>query len=149
MIEQRGRVIARAGAYVTVELGASTGCAVCDAGRGCGAGIFARLLSPRPTRLRLLNVIDAPVGMAVQVAIAESVYLKLLLRLYLLPLIAGLAGAMIGLNVGRQVAASDLLLDGMTLALAVLCCGLVLALNRHREVALADQLDIHLLAASA
>lgn len=142
-------MIARTGAYVTVELGASTGCSACDAGRGCGAGIFARLLSPRPTRIRLLNAIDAPLGMAVNVGIPEAVYLKLLLRLYLLPLIAGLVGATIGLNVGRQVVAGDLLQDGMTLALALLCSGLVLAFNRNREVALADRLNIQLLSASA
>lgn len=148
MIEQAGRVIAREGAYVSVELGATTGCAACDAGRGCGAGVFGRLLNPKPSRIRLLNAIDAPVGMTVLVGIPEAAYLKLLLRLYLLPLIAGLVGAAIGLNVSIQAGTDRLMQDVITLALAVLCGGLALAFIPARQGRLADHLGIELLPAS-
>ncbi|MEJ2385650.1 MAG: hypothetical protein P8Y54_14930 [Xanthomonadales bacterium] len=55
MIEQQGRVTGAAGSQVRVRLGGTSGCTTCDAGRGCGAGVFGRLLQRRPVELELLT----------------------------------------------------------------------------------------------
>jgi len=112
MIEQQGRVIAAEGVRIRVRLGGTSGCSACDAGRGCGAGVFGRLLRRRPVDLEFDNRVGAEPGQAVMVGLPESLFLALSLRLYLLPLLAGLAGAVaghwLGLRVGLDGAALDL-----------------------------------------
>ena len=93
MIEQQGRIVAIANGRASVRLGGMSGCPSCDAGKGCGAGVFGRLLKRNPVELELENGIDAADGQAVMVGISEGIYLRLITRLYLLPLLAGLAGA--------------------------------------------------------
>ena len=92
MIEQQGRVVDATGARVRVRLGGTTGCTACDAGRGCGAGVFGRLLRRRPVELEFDNHVGAEPGQAVMVGLPESLFLALTLRLYLLPLLAGVLG---------------------------------------------------------
>ena len=96
MIEQQGQVISVSGNLVSVRLGGNSGCVACDAGRGCGAGIFGRLLRRKPAVLDLDNAINARVGQPVVVGLPESVFLRLVFHLYMLPLLAGLAGAVLG-----------------------------------------------------
>ncbi len=96
MIEQQGRVITVRNGLAEVRLGGTTGCASCDAGRGCGAGVFGRLLKRKPVVLSLENTLDARQDQPVMVGIPESVFLRLVTRLYLYPLLAGIAGAAAG-----------------------------------------------------
>ena len=96
MIEQQGRVLSVSNGLAEVRLGGTTGCASCDAGRGCGAGIFGRLLKRKPVVLSIENTVDARKDQPVMVGIPESVFLRLVTRLYLFPLLAGIAGASAG-----------------------------------------------------
>lgn len=96
MIEQQGRIVSLQGARARVMLGASSGCPACDAGKGCGAGIFGRMMVRKPLMLELDNPLKFNAGQAVMVGIPESYFLSLLARLYLLPLMAGLLGAVLG-----------------------------------------------------
>ena len=131
MIEQQGRVVDATGARVRVRLGGTTGCTACDAGRGCGAGVFGRLLRRRPVELEFDNHVGAEPGQAVMVGLPESLFLALTLRLYLLPLLAGLAGAVLGHWLAQGAG-----LDGAALDLAAAAGGIVvaaLALRRNRR----------------
>lgn len=96
MLEQQGQVVATAAGRVSVRLGGRSGCAACDAGRGCGAGVFGRLLRRRPVILEFENHLDARPGQGVVVGVAEAWFLQLVARFYLLPLLAGLGGAAFG-----------------------------------------------------
>lgn len=96
MIEQQGRVIAVNGSKAQVRLGGTTGCASCDAGKGCGAGVFGRLLKRKPVMLDLENTLNAAPGQPVMVGLPESLFLRLVARFYLAPLLAGVAGAAFG-----------------------------------------------------
>jgi sigma-E factor negative regulatory protein RseC len=96
MIEQQGRVVAVRNGLADVRLGGTTGCSSCDAGRGCGAGVFGRLLKRRPVVLSLENTVDARQDQAVMVGIPEALFLNLVTRHYLYPLLAGIAGAAAG-----------------------------------------------------
>ena len=93
MIEQQGKIVAIHSGHARVLLGGMDGCSRCDSGKGCGAGLFGRMLRRKPVVLELENDIDAAAGQAVIVGIEENVYLRLVVRLYLLPLLVGLAGA--------------------------------------------------------
>lgn len=95
MIEQQGRVVRVSRTAAWVAVGGQSGCFACDAGRGCGAGIFGRLLRRKPLELAFDNPAGWPVGQAVTLGIPESVFLGLILRWYALPLVAGLVGAVI------------------------------------------------------
>jgi sigma-E factor negative regulatory protein RseC len=95
MIEQQGKVVDVVKDRACVRLGGATGCARCDSGRGCGAGVFGRLLKRKPVVLELENHVDAGPGQPVMVGIPENLFLRLVCKLYLYPLLGGLAGAVI------------------------------------------------------
>lgn len=145
MIEQQGRVVSVAGDRVRVRLGGTSGCTACDAGRGCGAGIFGRLLRRRPVELELDNTPGAAQGQAVMVGLAESLFLALTFRLYLLPLLAGLAGAVGGHWLGLRAG-----LDGGALDLAAAVGGIApvawaLRRNRGRRIEFSPDRAVKLL----
>jgi sigma-E factor negative regulatory protein RseC len=145
MIEQQGRVVDATGARVRVRLGGTTGCMACDAGRGCGAGVFGRLLRRRPVELEFDNHVGAEPGQAVMVGLPETLFLALTLRLYLLPLLAGLAGMVLGHWLAQRAG-----LDGATLDLAAAAGGigmaaLVLRRNRRRRMEFSPDRAVKLL----
>ena len=135
------------GDRIRVRIGASAGCSACDAGKGCGAGVLGRLLRRKDAVLSFDNDIGAAAGQAVVVGLPESVFLRLVLRLYLFPLLAALLGAVAG-----QILAAHLQFSELTTDLAVLSGGLlagVIAVRsfRARRVDFPDQLAVHLLRA--
>jgi sigma-E factor negative regulatory protein RseC len=147
LIEQQGKVIAVAEGQIRVRIGASAGCGACDAGKGCGAGVLGRLLRRKDAVLSFDNDIGAAVGQAVIVGLPETVFLRLVLGLYLFPLLAALLGA-----VASQFLATHLQFSDLTTDLAVLSGGLLagaFAVRSHRahQVDVPDQLAIHLLRA--
>lgn len=132
MISQQGRVVAIVNGEAVVRVGGTSGCAVCDAGRGCGAGIFGRLLRKRSLEVRLPNRIGACRGQAVQLGISEGKYLELVFRLYALPVIAGLLGAALGFAVALRLGLRGGPADLLALVPGVLVGGLALAWGRRR-----------------
>lgn len=92
MIEQQGRVVGLDGADALVAVGGRSGCAACDAGRGCGAGIFGRLLDRFDEPIRVPNSLGLAPGQVVKIGLTENAFLGLALRLYGVPLCLGLLG---------------------------------------------------------
>lgn len=140
-------MIAAQGDRIRVRIGASAGCGACDAGKGCGAGLFGRLLRRKDTVLTFENTIGAAAGQAVVVGLPEALFLRLVTRLYLYPLLAALAGAIAG-----QLAATHLHFSESTTDLAVLFGGLVTGVLaavwlRGRRVEFPGELAVHLLRA--
>jgi sigma-E factor negative regulatory protein RseC len=145
MIEQQGKVVAIVDGRACVRLGGTSGCTSCDAGKGCGAGVFGRLLKRKPLVLELDNRVNAAAGQPVIVGIPEALFLRLITRLYLFPLLAGIAGAAFGhylavLN-GVGIAGSDLV---------TLLCGLaggsaVVLWNRNDSREFPKSFIVHLL----
>ncbi|KAA9133277.1 SoxR reducing system RseC family protein [Marinihelvus fidelis] len=93
MIEQQGRVVAVVDDRAIVRVGGQSGCTACDAGKGCGAGLFGRLLRCEPVELSLANTVTARAGDPVWLCIPEHRFLAMTAQLFALPLLAGLAGA--------------------------------------------------------
>jgi sigma-E factor negative regulatory protein RseC len=112
LIEQQARVSRSHGATVSVRIGGQAGCAACDEGRCCGAGVYGKLLRRTQVELEVANPIGAMKGQAVRLGISESLFLRLVFRMYGWPLLGGLAGAAAGqwlaVSQGAQGGAADL-----------------------------------------
>jgi sigma-E factor negative regulatory protein RseC len=145
MIEQQGQVVEITGSEARVRLGGSSGCSACDAGKGCGAGVFGRLLQRRPVVLNLDNRVGAVNGQPVIVGLPESLFLNLLTRLYLFPLLAGLGGAVIGNYLGGRWAMSSWASDILTLFGALLCGAALIQWNRKRFMEFPANVTVHML----
>ena len=145
MIEQQGRVVGVGDGRISVRIGASTGCSACDAGKGCGAGLFGRLLRRKPVVLDFDNSVDAGPGQAVVVGLPEAVFLRLVLRLYLYPLMAGLLGAVFGHLVARALQFSELTADLLVLGAALVAAFATVRVLRSRSAEFSAGVVVHLL----
>jgi len=145
MIEQQGRVVDAASERAVVRLGGMAGCPACDAGRGCGAGIFGRLLRRRPVDLTFENHLQARVGQAVVVGLPEAWFLRLVARFYLAPLLAGLVAGAFGHYLSRKMGAGIALADLATLVAAVLAGSWAVLRNRGWSAQVRGAMDVHLL----
>lgn len=95
MIEQQARVVRHEGEQTIIRLGGQSGCSACDAGKGCGAGLFGRLLRRRPAEFGIASLPEVQVGEAVMVGIEEGHYVRWVSLLYGVPLLSALFGAAI------------------------------------------------------
>jgi len=129
---------------VGVRLGGTSGCSACDAGKGCGAGVFGRLLQRKPVTLEADNSVNAAIGQAVMVGLPESLFLALVVRLYLLPLLGGLGGALVGHLLAGNAGLSPANTDLAALAGVVVGIGAVLWLNRRRQIEFPRSIAVHL-----
>jgi len=142
MIEQQGRVTRLDGQLAAVQVGARTGCRACEAGEGCGAGIFGRLLGRGETEVLIPNVIGAGPGQAVILALPETTYLGLVLRMYAAPLLAGLAGALVVYPLFGLDSVAVPVRDAASLGAGLLAAGLALAVVRRGFRAGLSELEI-------
>lgn len=121
MVEECGRVVAVEPAGVWVSTLSRTGCGRCDEPGGCGRQSIFRLFGQRRHHVlaRLVaGETDAAAmtlapGDPVSVGIPEGLLLRASLVLYLLPLLALLAGALAGQALGGELASIGLGLAGV------------------------------------
>lgn len=95
MIEERGEVTAVEPPYARVVTQRSSGCSSCST-QGCGTGTLSQLFAARSQELRVLNPIDARVGEQVILGLEEGALLRGSLAVYIVPLLALLAGGLFG-----------------------------------------------------
>jgi sigma-E factor negative regulatory protein RseC len=126
VIEQQARVLRAEGDRISVRIGGQSGCNSCDEGKGCGAGLFGRLLKRHPVELDFENHIGARSGQAVQLGLPEALFMRLVFRLYALPLFTGLLGASAGFVLADRAGMTGGWLDLATLAGAVIIAAPVL-----------------------
>jgi sigma-E factor negative regulatory protein RseC len=132
LIEQQARVIDARGSTVSIRIGGQSGCTACDEGRGCGAGIFGKLLRRKPVELDMDNTIDAAAGQAVRLGISDRLFLRLVFRLYGAPLLAGIIGGAVAYRMAFSQGAGDGLADLLTLLGALVSAAVALIfLNRN------------------
>lgn len=105
MIEERGRVVAREVGAVWVETVRASSCQSCSARQGCGHALVNASEAGARARVRALSSSGLEVGDTVIIGIPEGLLVRGALRVYLLPLVLLLAGALLG----------DLLLAGLPL----------------------------------
>lgn len=144
MIEQNVQVLHCQQESLWVQMGSQSGCSACDDGRGCGAGVFSRLLRRKPVLLELpRNELEVQTGQMVTLAIPERVYISLVLGSYGWPLLAALAGGIAGHSLFTRLQAGPVFIDMGTLMLGVLCGYLALRLyvGRYRVRGLRNNLQ--------
>jgi positive regulator of sigma E activity len=132
MIEQNVHVLQCSGERMWVRMGSQTGCTACDNGRGCGAGLFAKLLQRKPVVLELArNDINVEAGQMLTLAVPGQLFVKLVLTSYGWPLLAALAGAYAGYGAGSWLQWDPQMIDLATLAAGGLAGWLFLRLIRR------------------
>lgn len=145
MLEQQGQVIATADGQASVRLGGRSGCVACDAGRGCGAGLFGKLLRRRPLVLELENRLEARTGQGVIVGVPEAWFLRVVARFYLLPLLAGLGGAAFGHYLSVKIQAGPATRDLLALAAGIAVAAAAVRWGRSRPLGVPVASVVHLL----
>lgn len=95
MILENGIVVRVRGDMAWVETRRQSACGACDVANGCGTSLLSRLLGQKRTRVEALNSVGAATGDEVVVGIEEQALVKGSLMVYLLPLLALFAGALL------------------------------------------------------
>jgi len=92
MLEQHARVTESSAAGVWVEAIEPPGCGTC-AGQGCASRQIAELFQRRPRRFRVDSTLTLSAGDHVVVGVPDGSLIRIALRLYGLPLLLILVGA--------------------------------------------------------
>lgn len=98
------RVVAVEGDWLWLEQEPQSACHGCAARAGCGVSAVSAKLGYRADRLRLRNTIEAEVGERLVLGIETAQVLQASLRVYALPLVGLVAGAIAGLALGGETA---------------------------------------------
>ena len=123
MIEQNVQVLRCENERLWVRMGSRSGCTACDNGKGCGAGLFAKLIRNKPVILELpRNNLEVESGQMLTLAVPEQIYLKLVFASYGWPLLAALGGAFAGYSLAAWLQLSPVLVDAATLVGGILAC---------------------------
>ncbi|MCG2635179.1 MAG: SoxR reducing system RseC family protein [Gammaproteobacteria bacterium] len=124
MIEERVEVIRVQRGRAWVRPVAGSGCARCDAGTGCGAGLWQRAFGLRQRQIVLPDDGRFKEGDQLLLGITEGALLGSAAMLYLLPLVTLIAGAAVGT---RMATAGAPVWSVAVSALAGLAAGLLVA----------------------
>lgn len=103
MIEQTVVIIAIEDQDAWVESLPQTGCERCDAGEGCGGGIFARIFGNKQFQLKIPNLLNAGLHEKVVIGISENAITSGSILLYLLPLMGLFTGAVLGQIIDQKL----------------------------------------------
>jgi sigma-E factor negative regulatory protein RseC len=134
MIDQNVQVVRCRDERLWVRIGSQTGCTACDNGKGCGAGLFAKLLRRKPVVLELArNDIEIEQGQMLTLSIPENIYIKLVFVSYGWPLLAALAGAIAGHSLCSWLQLGPVLNDAGTLLCGVLAGGIAVIFVKKQE----------------
>ena len=94
MMEETVTVVKAEDGYVTIEALKQSACGGCSQKNGCGVASVAGLFSGRAVRLVVENSLGARAGDTVVVGMDDSVFLRLVVRAYLVPLLVLIVSAM-------------------------------------------------------
>ena len=135
MIEQSVQVLRCDSENMWVRMGTQSGCTACDNGKGCGAGLFAKLMRRKPVILKLAQTdVEVEAGQMLVLAFPEQVYIKMVFASYGWPLLAALAGAFAGHGLGKWLELTPVLTDAATLVAGILAAWFVLRVLRSRNI---------------
>lgn len=118
MSQCEARVVEVSGNHVWVEVpGRAPACGSCKSADDCQSGLLG--LSAGARRYRVANLVGARVGDRVSLNVEDGTVWRASLASYVLPLLLGIGGAVLGQSVAGDVGGAVGLLAG-------LACGLVL-----------------------
>ena len=133
MINQNVQIVRCEDERIWVRIGSQSGCSACENGRGCGAGLFAKLLHRKPVVLELpRNDMNVESGQMLTLAFPEQAYLKLVLASYGWPLLAALAGAFVGHGLFKSLHFGPAMIDVATFFGGLLAAVFVMRFIKNR-----------------
>lgn len=139
MVEQEARVITIEGDQLMLEAETRSSCNACEVKSGCGTSVLAKWVGRKFTRFQVKNTVDARVGDQVVVGLPESALVSGSVTIYLLPLLAMIAAAV----VADMMLAADVVRRDPVIALAGLA-GFVVALLGCRNYLSREQVKCNL-----
>jgi sigma-E factor negative regulatory protein RseC len=95
VIEESAQVVALDGEFAWVETQRRSSCGTCSSEKGCSTSAMSKLLNQKPLRVRVQNPLKAAVGDGVVIGLQDSALVRSSLVVYLLPLLAMIAGALV------------------------------------------------------
>ncbi|HEY8354485.1 MAG TPA: SoxR reducing system RseC family protein [Methylophilaceae bacterium] len=96
MIEEHAVVVSVSEDFAMLEVIRKKPCGLCGKSRGCGISLWGKLFNHQ-SAFRARNDIGAQVGDSVVVGVDEQALLKGSMKIYAVPLVALLAGAMLAM----------------------------------------------------
>lgn len=123
MIEATGQIESLDGDHAWVATQRQSSCGSCSVSKGCGTSTVAKLFGDRLHRVYARNEVNAREGDSVVVGISEATLVKGSLMLYLLPLLALMAGGLLG-----ELMAGQMGLNGELGALFMAVLGFIISL---------------------
>jgi sigma-E factor negative regulatory protein RseC len=146
VIEAVGTVREVDGDVMLVEVRRRSACGTCDSQGGCGTAVLGRWFSRGTSRVQVRSALPLHAGEEVVVGLEETALLRASLLLYLLPVVAMIAGAVAGTTLGAARGDWPGIAGGLLGLLAGLAVsrsraaalqrgndGEVVLLRRHRE----------------
>lgn len=86
MIEEQAQVVEIKNGRLVLQAQTQSSCGSCEASKGCGTSLLAKVVGRKFTRFQTDNNIDAKVGDIVVVGIAEDALLKGSMMMYISPI---------------------------------------------------------------
>jgi len=122
MIEELAYVVATHDDWVELEARPRAACGGCAASDSCGTAALARWFGRHPLRMRVRNDLGVQVGDQVVLGLTERALLQAAARLYLVPVLSLIGGALLGQWLGAGAGLADAgaglgALSGVALAL--------------------------------
>ena len=99
MIEETAYIIEADEQYAWVESSSSNSCSHCSANQGCGTASLQKWFKRKPNRLKVINPQHLQAGDQVVIGIPEHALLMGSFLIYILPLLALISGATIGVGI--------------------------------------------------
>lgn len=96
MIEETARVVRVEDGETWVETERQSTCSGCSVEKGCGTATLSKVLGQRRTQVRVINELPLQVGDQVVIGIREQALVRGSLRVYAVPLLLLLTGAVLG-----------------------------------------------------
>jgi len=96
MLEEDALIVDLEDGFIWVEAMSQSSCNHCSANQGCGTASLQKWFNRSPNRLRMANKPGFSVGDKVVIGIPEQALVKGSLMIYMFPLLALIAGAMLG-----------------------------------------------------
>ena len=95
MIEEQAEVVEIQNGRLILQAQTQSSCGSCEASKGCGTSLLAKVVGRKFTRFQVENNINAEIGDTVVVGIAEDALLKGSMVMYILPVMGMLVFALL------------------------------------------------------
>ncbi len=133
MLEEEGVVTAVEGRMARIQVQPRSACGHCSARSGCGTSLLSGFLGRRSGSFWVHDPVGARPGDQVVIGLEEAQLRRASLLLYLLPILALMAGAVAGDRLGSAVGEWPAILGGLAgLALALIVVARVSKARNHR-----------------